>query len=354
MPAMAGFFTTMSAKHDPLVAQRAIASPNRPNHQLRRSITEQSPPFRQSRVHLYLHRKDRDRDDRSSLSTGPYARGSLEFPRAGSMTPGALADTNIASRMAEDMPSVDEAGIVPQRLLNKDEMAREQQEKAAAATASLRKSLVELNTFSNATIARLDETYSSVLQRLGSLQSTVVAMKELAAMSQEINESFTNESRALVGEIEAQLGIYDQTADQKKRIQDLQARIHAGRDKVEALSKRVDVVRGRIESWEKADKDWQERTRRRLKATWIIISVVAFALMLLFVGSQYAPSSVDISRPADFAASGVQEGRPPIESLVENGSKSDTAVADEVRAALTRRRGEGATEQEALRVFDEL
>lgn len=174
-------------------------------------------------------------------------------------------------------------------------------------------------------------------------------------MSQEINESFTNESRALVGEIEAQLGIYDQTADQKKRIQDLQARIHAGRDKVEALSKRVDVVRGRIEGWEKADKEWQERTRRRLKATWIIISIVAFALMLLFVGSQYAPSSVDISRPADLA-SGVQGhgGKPPMESLVENGSKSGSASADEIRVALTRRRGEGVTEQEALRVFDEL
>ncbi|KAI1739381.1 hypothetical protein F4680DRAFT_422597 [Xylaria scruposa] len=349
MPAMAAYeyLTTMSAKHhDPLVAQRAIASPNRPNHQLRRSITEQSPPFRQSRVHQYLHRRDRERDDR--------LRSSLELPRAGPLTAGGIADTGMVFWAGDDVPNADEAGTNPQRLPHNHEISREQKEKAAAAaTASLQKSLVELNAFSNATIARLDETYSSVLQRQGSLNSTIVAMKELAAMSQGINERFTSESRALVGEIESQLRIYDQSADQKKRIQDLQARIHAGRDKVQALSTRVDAVRERIEGWEKADKEWQERTRRRLKVTWIIISLGVFILMCLLLGTQYGPSSTDVKTPAELAKA-ISEGKSPMESLGRNNSRSAAAMADEVREELTRRRGPDSAQQEALRAFDEL
>ncbi|KAI1756492.1 hypothetical protein F4782DRAFT_482762 [Xylaria castorea] len=354
MPVMAAYLTTMSAKHhDPLVVQRAITSPNRPGHQLRRSITEQSPPFRQSRVHQYLHRKDRERDDRLPLPAGPPLRGSLELPRAGPLTPGGIADTGMAFWTGDDVPSANEAGTNSQRLPHNHEITQEQKEKAAAVTASLKKSLVELNAFSNATIARLDETYSSVLQRLGSLHSTIVAMKELATMSQGINERFTGESRALVGEIESQLSIYDQSTDQKKRIQDLQARIHAGRDKVGALSTRVDAVRERIEGWEKADKEWQERTRRRLKATWIIISLGVFVLMCLLVGTQYGPSSTDVNKPAELAHA-IQEGKPPMESSSGNNSRSAAAMTDEVREELTRRRGLGSTQQEALRVFDEL
>ncbi|KAF2968822.1 hypothetical protein GQX73_g4739 [Xylaria multiplex] len=340
----------MSARHhDPLVTQRTVTSSNRPKHQLRRSITEQSPPFRQSRVHQYLHRKDRERDDRSPLSAGPQLRGSLELPRAETIT---SAETGMIST-GDDASNVGEAGINVQQLPSNDEITKEQKERAAAATASLRKSLVELNTFSNATIARLDETYSSVLQKLGSLRSTIVAMQELAAMSQEINKTFTSESRALVNEIESQLSVYDQSADQKKRIEDLQARIHAGRDKVQALSRRVDVVRERIEGWEKADKEWQERTRRRLKTIWIVISVVAFVLMFLFFGAQYAPLTADINRPAEGVLE-VQEGRLPVESLVGNSSKNAAAMADEVREELTQRRAHGSAEQEILRVFDEL
>ncbi|KAJ8127511.1 hypothetical protein O1611_g6125 [Lasiodiplodia mahajangana] len=175
-------------------------------------------------------------------------------------------------------------------------------------------------------------------------------MKELAAMSQEINESFTSDSSALVSEIESQLSVYDQSADQKKRIEDLQARIHAGRDKVQALSRRVDLVHERIEGWEKADKEWQERTRKRLKTIWIIISVVAFILTFFFLGAQYAPSTTGANELAELA-SGMQDEPAMMNNLVKNNSKSAAAMADEVREELARRRGH---EPEVLRVFDEL
>ncbi|KAK5624646.1 hypothetical protein RRF57_000362 [Xylaria bambusicola] len=333
--------------NDRMVVQRAVTSSHQPHRQLRRSITDQSPPFGQSLVHQYIHLKDRDRDNRSPLSAGPLGRGSLELSRAEATTP---AGTRMALGTGDSVPNSSETRA-SQCVLENDVITQEKQK--AAVTACLKRSLVELNSFSNATIARLDETYSSILQRLGSLKSTMVAMRELTAMSEDLNESFTRESRALVSEIQSQLRVYDQSEDQKKRIQDLQARIRAGRDKVQALSKRVDVVRERIEGWEKADKEWQERTRKRLRIIWIIISVVTFVLVVLFIGPQYVPSATDISKLAKVAP-GASEGKPPMESLVGNSSRSAALMVEEVREELTLRKAPALVDQEALRIFDEL
>lgn len=191
-------------------------------------------------------------------------------------------------------------------------------------------------------------------------------MKELAQMSQDTKESFTSEVAALVSDIQSQLAVYDQSEEQKQRILDLQARIHAGCDKVETLSKRVDTVRERIEDWERADKEWQERTRKRLKVLWVFISVIAVVLMFVYFGAQYASSSVDINKlgnkstpvlaPQQQQQTQQQSGRPPMGSLLDNAnsSKSAATLAEEVREELARRRDHEAVEQEVLRAFDEL
>ncbi|KAI0194551.1 hypothetical protein F4808DRAFT_336986 [Astrocystis sublimbata] len=339
-PGMAAYLATMSAKHhDPLVTQRAIISPNRPYHQLSRSVTEQSPPFKQSRVHQYLHRKDRERN------AAQAARGSLELSRATPLTTGGIPEPAMVFWTGDVGPNAEEAGTSPQ-------ISHEQKERDEAIAAALRKSLVELNAFSNATISRLNESYSSVVERLGSLQNTIEAMKELAAMSQGINDRFASESRTLVDEIESQLSVYDQSTDQKKRVQELQARIHAGRDKVNSLSMRVDAVSARIEGWERADKEWQEKTRRRLKAIWIVISVAVLVLMFLLFGAQYGPSSTAVGKPT----SEMHKGTPPMASFVGNKSRNAAAMAEEIREELTRRRDHGSTGQgqAALRALDEL
>ncbi|KAI1437975.1 hypothetical protein GGR50DRAFT_571375 [Xylaria sp. CBS 124048] len=338
----------MSSKHhDPSAVQRVITTPQRPSHLLRRSITEQSAPFRQSLVHQYLHRKDRERDDRLPSSAGPRLRGSLDLPPDEEE-----ANTGMAWP-GDNSPSTGEEANSTQRLLGKDELSQEQRDKAAAATASIQNSLAELNASSNATIACLDETYSSVLQRLGSLQNTIAAMKELAVMSQEINESFTSESRSLVNEIESQLSIYDQSEDQKKRIQELQVRIHAGRDKVHALSKRVDVVRERIEGWERADREWQEKTRKHLRVISVIFTVV-FGLLFLFLVIRYGPSSGDMDKFAE-SPPVVPVRATSMEIVSGDNSKNATTMADDLSEETTQRRAHNDTiEQEAFRALDEL
>ncbi|CRK37186.1 hypothetical protein BN1723_004251 [Verticillium longisporum] len=150
------------------------------------------------------------------------------------------------------------------------------------------KSLADLSGFSNTTTRQLDETYYAVLEKTSALQVTVTAMRELATLSREIKGVFEAESQEMVRDVQAQVDSLGQFEEQKKRIVDLQGRIEAGRNKIQALSGRVDVVKERIEGWEKADREWQEKTRKRLKSLWIVMSVVFALLVLLLVGAKYA------------------------------------------------------------------
>lgn len=237
--------------------------------------------------------------------------------------------------------------------LDQEEVLREQREKFALRIAGLRRSLGELNSFSTATMGRLDDTYYAVLEKLSTLQSTIIGLKELAGMSLELNETFKKESQGLFSELEEQTNSFGQFDDQQKRIEELQGRIHTGRDKVEALSKRVDVVRERIEGWERADKEWQERTRKRLKIIWIIMSIMVFSLILILVGAQYAPSSEQVPALSDLA-SRVGNGESSLREMAGNQSISVASMIDEVRDVLNSRRSNNSTEDDVFRAFDEL
>ncbi|KAI1466794.1 uncharacterized protein F4812DRAFT_451717 [Daldinia caldariorum] len=336
--------------------------PQRPRHQIRRSITELSSPIKLPRYHhLHHQRKDRDNDDNNPQSANPMhlhlPRGSFELPRSEGTTPCANSETTLKFSMLN--PSSDDAtrstkhtALVP-NAVTEDELAHEEKEKVATSLAGLRKSLVELGDFSISTTMRLDDTYYSVLERLRILQNTIVSLKGLTTMSQELDESFKAESQGLVDELEQQAKSFGHFDDQQRRIEELQGRIHAGRDMVETLSKRVDVVRERIEGWERADMEWQEKTRKRLKIVWIITSVIVFSLILLLVIAQYAPSSGDISGVPDLTSSN-EQGKPDLGNIVGNPTINAAALVDEMREALNSQNATKSTGNGVLRALDEL
>ncbi|KAK6954466.1 hypothetical protein Daesc_004433 [Daldinia eschscholtzii] len=345
-----------------LLKPMTTSPPQRPRHQIRRSITELSSPIKLPRYHhLHHQRKDRDNDDHTPQPASPMhlhlPRGSFELPRSEGTTPYANPEANLKISMLN--PSSDDAtrGTKPTILVpnsvTEEELAQEQKDKVATSLAGLRKSLVELGDFSTTTTMRLDDTYYSVLERLGMLQNTIVSLKELTTMSQKLDESFRTESQGLVDELEQQAKSFGHFDDQQRRIEELQGRIHAGRDMVETLSKRVDVVRERIEGWERADLEWQEKTRKRLKIIWIITSVIIFSLILILVVAQYAPSSQDILGVPDLTSSSGQ-GQPGLSNLVGNQTMNAAAVADEVREALSSQKATESSGSGVLRALDEL
>ncbi|KAI1764783.1 hypothetical protein GGR53DRAFT_492568 [Hypoxylon sp. FL1150] len=344
----------MSRNQDFEFLKPVVTSPQRPRHQVKRSITELKLP-RYHHLHHHHPRKDRDND---ALSAGPMLqlpRGPVELPRSEGATPSAAFDarTSMMGSASEDVLYSTASATPQQPLINQEELLREHKEISASRIAGLRKSLMELSTYSTETTRRLDNTYYSVLEKLNMLQGTITDLKELAGMSQELEDNFKAESQGLVNELEQQIDSFGQFDDQQKRILELRGRIHAGRDKVDTLSRRVDVVRERIEGWERADMEWQERTRKRLKTIWIIMSIAIFSLVLLLVGTQYAPSSDDISALTDIAL-GNEGGQPDLSQIAVNRSESVAALMDEVREAIGSRRSNRAVESDVFRAFDEL
>jgi hypothetical protein len=219
----------------------------------------------------------------------------------------------------------------------------------------LKKSLSELSTFSIATTRRLDDAYYAVLEKLSSLQSTVIGIKELASMSKETNETFKADSRSLINEIESQLDSFGQFDEQQRHIERLQNRIQTGRQKVQKLSERVDIVRERVESWERADREWQERTRRRLKVLWIITSVLALVIVLMVGAAQYASLEVGTMKDKITEMMSSNGSDMPNPGEIMNSSRGSEDFHEDVRAALSKSRSTSAVvDEEVLRAFDEL
>jgi len=205
-----------------------------------------------------------------------------------------------------------------------------------------------------ATTRRFEDTYYSVLEKLGTLQNTIVALKELAGLSREMNLAFTTEAEELVTDVGSQLDGFGQFEDQQRRIEKLQSRISAGRDRIKILSKRVDVVGERIENWENADKEWQERTRKRLKAVWVVTSILLFIFLALFLSVQYAPESLE-NATMRLANDSLNTLRNVTGSNTSQSWAKSKASGSESQDATNGRGTEDLTSpSDLLRVFDEL
>jgi hypothetical protein len=205
-------------------------------------------------------------------------------------------------------------------------------------SSGLQKSLGDLDTLSNTTTQRLDEMYYSVLEKTSMLQNTVAAMKELAGSAQEVKEAFDRDAAEVVRDAEGQLGMLGQFEGHEQRIQAMQGRIQTGRTRLETLSARVDVVKARVEGWERADLEWQERTRKRLKTVWIGILVIVASILLMAIGARLATTSGKARLLIDAPDKGV------------NGSGDGPDVALELGLWEKRK----AEREDELRFLDEL
>lgn len=284
--------------------------PHRARHQISRSISELSSPIRLHRHHSN-HRaakekekdkeKEKERDGRVSAPQAtpmPQGRLSLDGSRSDELTPSPDPSRRTSIFLAADDAQAAMSGATitngpSTTKVHLEDVLKKERLNAMARESGLKKSLAELEDFSIATTSRLGDSYNSVSEKLAVLKSTMIALKELAGLSRQMNSRFTTEAEELVADINSQLDGFGQFEDQQARIEKLQGRIYEGRDKIKVLSKRVDVVRERIENWERADKEWQERTRKRLKFVWVVTSIMLFIFLLLFLSAQYAPESLE-------------------------------------------------------------
>lgn len=153
----------------------------------------------------------------------------------------------------------------------------------------LRNTLTDVNVVADTTARHLDATYYSVLEKLGDLHKTIGSLKELAVLTRQLNEDFRAEGEELVQDSRAQLEGFEEFEAQEQKINALQNRVKEGRDTIDTLSGRVDIVRKRVKGWEQAEQDWQDKTRKRLKMLWVLMSFCA-TILLAIVILAYIPS----------------------------------------------------------------
>lgn len=214
--------------------------------------------------------------------------------------------------------------------------------------------MVDLGDLSSETTRLLDDTYSSVLEKMGVLQSTILGLKELALQSRDVSESFGREAAEVRDEVDAQIREFNDFQAHEERIRVLRTRVDVSHDKVSSLGRRVDVVRDMVEGWERADREWQERTRRRLMVIWGITSAIVSVLVLLYYGAQYRGSGGGLSVDEVRGGEGIEGAL----SGSLNASSAEIPVIDveagERFPGIKRRESKGGDKDERLRLFDEL
>lgn len=217
----------------------------------------------------------------------------------------------------------------------------------------LRNSLVTLHTQSNNASRRLDSTYYSVLEKLSTLQSSIASLKELAGLARSVNDDFKADSAALESEFTVQLETFSNFTSQESRIQDLAQRVQDGRTRMISLGERADSVRKKVESWEQAEEAWQEKTRKRLRIMWIIISI-AGGLLFGLIAFRYTPART--AGPGGLQGFNTTElnGRVPggehFTFSLQREKKGEASVLERLQ-----RGQENSTEEDPrLRAFDEL
>lgn len=229
----------------------------------------------------------------------------------------------------------------------------------------LKESLAGLQDFAADATKRLDDTYYSVLEKLDALQNTITALRDLAETSHDVYGSFDKDSRDLEHEIVSQIGSLGRFDDQQKTIESLQSRIEGGRARIGVLSQRVEVARERVEGWEKADRDWQEKTRKKMKLIWSSTMLAVLAILLLFLGlrgsmpesiTPKAPIAANTSDPERLDASpNSSKLLTPLDFTKKSPPHRDRTARDdiaEIQETLEERRRR--VDRDGLRALDEL
>ncbi|KAK4078727.1 uncharacterized protein Triagg1_3058 [Trichoderma aggressivum f. europaeum] len=225
-------------------------------------------------------------------------------------------------------------------------------EKASSSTDGLRQSLTELSSFSTETTRQLDQTHYALLEKTSSLQVMVKALKDLAQASCDLQEGFDMAARELETDVTEQLRGIGHFASQQSTIETLQSRIHLGRQTADKLAQRVDVVRKQIEGWERADRAWQEKTRKRLRLIWAALLVLVCIVGLLFMAFSY--NARGAAAQVSPGARGAWRNTTPEFKGQHQSVEQVLAANNHDDKPETTRAWETPLADEPLRIFDEL
>ncbi|KAI6246939.1 hypothetical protein HI914_05165 [Erysiphe necator] len=153
--------------------------------------------------------------------------------------------------------------------------------------------VIDLHTASITINRRLDDTYYSILEKLTSIQSTIVSLKELAAITRQLNVRLLSECHKVAHESNKQLDSFESFQNQATRIKELKSRVDIGRQNFLGLIDRVRHVQKRVESLEMNERKWRNTTRKRLRIFWSSLIGILTLTLLFYLLSWWVTEHAD-------------------------------------------------------------
>ncbi|KAI6709739.1 hypothetical protein B2J93_3635 [Marssonina coronariae] len=344
------------------------SSPTRPKHLSTRPIPELSAPHSR-RHHKHHHPHTHHRNDRDKGRDRDRERERKDVEGASKSEGHTPSESRVVSRRGSLGLDGLDGGVsvgggigwtrkwMEKERRVRDEEVEEERERGLLRAGELRSALASLASLSNTTTRRLDTTYYSVLEKVSALQSTISSLSELASLTRGLTEEFRTEAQELVADVSSQVEGFDGFEDQEEKIGELKQRVEKGREKIKSLGDRVEVVRDRVEGWEVREREWQDRTRRRLRALWVGF-VVVVAMLGIGVAIQWTPGTRSQNQMNGVAMHGEDSPTNLLGKSPQLGVDQEVLKSENMRNSEGKRRiVEGTKEVEddsRLRVFDEL
>ncbi|UKZ63007.1 uncharacterized protein TrAtP1_004235 [Trichoderma atroviride] len=301
-----------------------------------------------------LHRA-RTLDDADIPSTQTMRR-SIDVPRSEAVTP---ILSPIQSRRASLLsPSLGEdkldliRGVRDKEKLQGEQEKKKQKQKLSPSTDGLKQSVVDLHNFSAEVSQQVEQIHHVLLEKTSGLQVMVKALKDLAQASCDLQVGFDRATRELETDITKQIYNIGHFDSQKSTIDALQSRINEGRQSVNELAARVDKVRKLVEGWERADRAWQEKTRKRLRITWAALSLILCLVALLFMIFNYSSQNAELDTGP--APRSVWRNTTPELGIHHDAKQSLPTSRSSDRSEAKLAWEAPLADEEPLRIFDEL
>lgn len=276
-----------------------------------------------------------------SSDTAPSSVPSVSGSRRGSL---GILGKSVEHRGTVQIPRI----VRPEDV----EVERQRNEKREE---ELRASLQTLSEHSLRATRQLDDTYYSILEKASVLQSTIDRLQQLSTRMKELHSEFESETDKLGADIQAQIDGFGDFSHQKERVQELENRVKAGRERTGALTARLGDASKRIDARKELEAEWQAAARRRMKMFWSIVGAVIVLITLTVLvysarTSSSQGSTLGVPRPKHT----LDLERVSIPSPVKELLSSIRTPSSSSPTQLPVFTGLSAEDDPRLRIFDEL
>jgi hypothetical protein len=172
-------------------------------------------------------------------------------------------------------------------------------------------------------------------------------------MTRKLDKDFRDEAEELVADIQTQLIPFQNFDAQQQRIEALASRVRTGREQIKTLGSRVDVVQERVNCWELAEKEWKDKTRKRLRIMWTVVFVFFFIILGMTI-FQYTPAKTQSASPFKGLNTSGLLGKVPDMQGMENETWNLKRKTENKLEELRNAGQDRPEEDPRLRIFDEL